>query len=469
MTSLPSFRTQVLGTHNSYHRAPDDVIFNSLGGRGGILAGWDYSHPSLTDQLQQYRVRAFELDAYPDPAPDSGRYDQAAGLQLAGLDGFLNDPKLSQPGYKVLHVPDFDYQTTCKVLTDCLLEIKAWSDVHPDHLPISIYIELKLGSELDRTLGATGLAALRELLLVANSTTPGPGDVAVIPGASPQLLADLESEVLQTLGASKLITPDTVREWLGASDTLIMSDLLLDTGDVCPWPPLKELRGKILLPLILPNSPAVDLYYSLYPNSVGSVFWPVQQDFKVSGAVFQTVGGFSFTAVDEAFPDKVTQLVQDITMYTEKGYIVRTRAEAELVEPRGGDVSRRDAVLASHAQVIATDFLKPVFFEKLNADYDVSFPGCAVGKCIGESLIQVQDAGEPIACGADVTFCDRQGAIEGPLVEKQESPSPTASPPPPSPPPPPPPSNSARTYSSFVVGVMCVLFLCKAPQWGGGY
>lgn len=44
-------------------------------------------------------VRAFELDVYWDP--DGGLYGQAAGLRLAGLPGWLDDPRYKQPGFKV--------------------------------------------------------------------------------------------------------------------------------------------------------------------------------------------------------------------------------------------------------------------------------------------------------------------------------------------------------------------------------
>jgi hypothetical protein len=41
------------------------------------------------------------------------------------------------------------------------------------------------------------------------------------------------------------------------------------------------------------------------------------------------------------------------------GYIVRARADADTFEARVGDISRRDAALASGAQFVSTDYPEP--------------------------------------------------------------------------------------------------------------
>src|SRR5262249_6837520 len=42
-----------------------------------------------------------------------------------------------------------------------------------------------------------------------------------------------------------------------------------------------------------------------------------------------------------------------------KGFVVRTRADADTVEARTGDTSRRDKALASGAQYVSTDYMRP--------------------------------------------------------------------------------------------------------------
>jgi hypothetical protein len=59
--------------------------------------------------------------------PEGGRYAQSAGQRLAGQSGLLDVPALRQPGFKVFHLPDFDFNSTCFLLTDCLAEVRRWS------------------------------------------------------------------------------------------------------------------------------------------------------------------------------------------------------------------------------------------------------------------------------------------------------------------------------------------------------
>jgi hypothetical protein len=59
------------------------------------------------------------------------------------------------------------------------------------------------------------------------------------------------------------------------------------------------------------------------------------------------------------------------------GMIVRTRADADTVEPRTGDTGRRDAAFASGAQFISTDYMTP---DLRLGPYSVALPGGGVGR-----------------------------------------------------------------------------------------
>ena len=98
---------QTKGTHNSYHLEPEVVLDPSH----------RYSHPTLTEQLDLYGVRQLELDLH------------------------LTDDE--PPVWHVLHLPGIDPETTCLVLTDCLAQVKAWSDDHGWHLPVTVWLEPK--------------------------------------------------------------------------------------------------------------------------------------------------------------------------------------------------------------------------------------------------------------------------------------------------------------------------------------
>ena len=62
---------------------------------------------------------------------------------LVGESVNANIPSLFDPGFKVLHIPDVDYNTHNFTFKSAIQGIKNWSDANQDHLPIFIYIEPK--------------------------------------------------------------------------------------------------------------------------------------------------------------------------------------------------------------------------------------------------------------------------------------------------------------------------------------
>lgn len=66
------------------------------------------------------------------------------------------------------------------------------------------------------------------------------------------------------------------------------------------------------------------------------------------------------------YQDSISSLVK-------KGYIVRTRADADTREARLNDYRRFKAAMASGAQIISTDYYLPD--KRLDNDYHIKFPG----------------------------------------------------------------------------------------------
>ena len=64
-------------------------------------------------------------------------------LTLFGEDPASGIPELDEPGLKVLHVQEIDFDTTCYTFVQCLQEIRAWSDANPGHLPLTVLVEAK--------------------------------------------------------------------------------------------------------------------------------------------------------------------------------------------------------------------------------------------------------------------------------------------------------------------------------------
>jgi glycerophosphoryl diester phosphodiesterase len=95
---------QVIGTHNSYHKAPT-IAFD---------ASHKYTHLPL-DQQFAGGVRAIELDLH---------------LRSDGV-------------FEVYHISIIDPNSTCATFDACLGVVATWSAAHPRHVPIFIWLELK--------------------------------------------------------------------------------------------------------------------------------------------------------------------------------------------------------------------------------------------------------------------------------------------------------------------------------------
>lgn len=302
---------QVLGTHNSYHLAPDPPVLAALGDRAQAL---DYTHRPLTEQLTRLGVRQFEIDVYADPK--GGLYASPAVLRMGPALATLAPPgpALRQPGFKVLHVPDFDFRVTCSTLVACLTEIRDWSRAHPRHVPIMVMLELKDGPVADPR---------------------GLGLVQPLPIDGPAMDA-LDREIRTVFTATQILTPDDVR---GNRTTL--RDAIVQDG----WPSLGATRGKVLF--AMDNTDAHrDQYLAGHPSLEGRLLFVSAEPGSPAA---------SFLKMNEALGAAGAR----IRPLAEAGYIIRTRADEPGKEARTGDTTRRDAALRSGAHFISTDYPEP--------------------------------------------------------------------------------------------------------------
>ena len=78
-----------------------------------------------------------------------GRYAHPSGPKNVAAAGLPADPDfdpsglMNKPGFKVMHVQDVDYRSTCQPFIGCLEQIKEWSHAHPNHVPIFVLVETK--------------------------------------------------------------------------------------------------------------------------------------------------------------------------------------------------------------------------------------------------------------------------------------------------------------------------------------
>ncbi len=350
---------QVLGTHNSYARPVDslvlafaDPIFEKMFqgfGKGMSQAqaeafkefhpngmkmseGLKYDHPSFDVQLDA-GLRALEIDVYYDPT--GNRFNNPASYRVLRQKGVTNlapfdTTGLAQPGFKVMHMADFDFRTHYPTLELALKALKSWSDRNPNHVPITIMVEAK-----DKGM----------------PIFPNPSEVLPF---TEKAFNELDEQVLAILGRDKIITPDDVR---GGFPTL--RDAVLAQN----WPTVKESRGKFIF-LLLPGSAgtAVDTEssYSKGRPSLENRVMFVQSTSKDTYAAFMLW--------DNAIIRKT-----DIQNYVRQGYIVRSRSDIETYEAKVNDYTRAKAAFESGAQVISTDFFREG--NGYGTSYKVSLPG----------------------------------------------------------------------------------------------
>ncbi|MEA2244878.1 MAG: hypothetical protein QOD24_4434 [Solirubrobacteraceae bacterium] len=328
---------QVIGTHNSYHRETSereqdayDALISTPGDYDAFLK---YSHAALSQQLERQDARGLELDLLPDPR--GGLYAAPLVRRRLGL-GPLPDPAWGRPGTKVLHIPDFDYDTTCVQLVTCLRQVQDWSRAHPEHVPIPIMLELK-GSD-DRAVALGGAAA---------------------PGWDRGALDTLDAEIRSVFGAGEMITPDDVRR---PGETLERS--VLDHG----WPRLRDSRGQVLFLLDNEPGPIRDAYVAGRPNLEGRVVFTNSRP-GLSDAAFVKRNEPRGSGTAE-----IADLVRS-------GYFVRTRSDVPLQTVVENDRSMLDAALASGAQLISTDFPQISMSARYDSDFVAALPGGGPARC----------------------------------------------------------------------------------------
>jgi hypothetical protein len=311
---------QVLGSHNSYHLAPDDAVLAGVAAFNPALAAeLDYDHRPITEQLEDFGIRQLEIDVYPDP--DGGRFANRPALQLVGLPTASGEPLLDQPGFKVLHLVDVDFRSTCVTFVACLEQIEAWSASNAEDLPVMVMIEAKTDS-----LAATAAAAGIDLSGLGVQFTD------VLPWTR-ELFDDLEAEILSVFDREQLIVPDDVR---GTHDTLEQAVL---AGDA--WPTLADARGRVLFALVDTNATR-DTYVGDATALEDRLLFTSSQEGRPDAA---------FLRIDDAVAegDRLTAAVR-------AGYLVRTRSDVPPIHAVQGDTSLRDAALASGAQYVSTDY-----------------------------------------------------------------------------------------------------------------
>ena len=319
---------QAVGTAESYKLQPSKEMMSLIGmGSDADAQALDYDEPPIAAQLAA-GARSLEFDVAYDPK--GGLYKYPAGASMAGelvADDYI--AAMVTPGFKVIHILDIDFNSSCVTLTVCFKAVADWSRANPVHLPLII----ALRSNDERTP-------------MPGATKPYKFDAAAFDA--------LDAEIRAAFKPEEMITPQMVQ---GSYPTLREA---VAAGN---WPKLGAARGKVLF-VLDDNKQKVDIYRGARVSLEGRAMF-VATDEKSPAAAFVTI-------------DNPAKDAAAITARVKAGLIVHTFADADTREARKNDTVRRDWAFASGAQMISTDFLVA---NKRIGKYEVHVPGGHVAQC----------------------------------------------------------------------------------------
>lgn len=316
--SLRINQLQIIGSHNSYHLRANKPVLNFLKGLSGILPKeydpheLDYEHEPLQLQLDSFHLRSFEIDIYPDP--DGGQFYYRKKNNLLGKPKASGIAALKEPGFKVMHIPDIDYNTRYFTFKSMLADLKKWSDAHPDHLPIFILIEGK-----EESIAST----LKKMHFT--KTIP----------FTPALSNDIDKEIKDIFGdhPDKIITPDMVRGNFATLREAVAAN---------NWPSIAAARGKFIF---ITMEKADKPYLIGHPNLEGRLMFTFSKEGNPEAA---------FIKFDDPIENQ-----KEIKTAVQKGYIIRTRADNPNKQNRSGDYLQMMKAFESGAQIISSDYYRP--------------------------------------------------------------------------------------------------------------
>jgi hypothetical protein len=308
-----------IASHNSYKKRPDPKVLGFLTkfkkrlGEDMDPKRMDYGHLTLTEQFTDYHVRGIELDVYYDPKGGKFR-KRRLNFFIAGLKQRTKDSVLRQPGFKLLHIADIDYETHYLTFTDALSEIKTWSDAHPDHTPLFINIEPKGDSPGDYSSFLRFIGFRKALKFDSCAYDALDEEIWSIFTDKQQVLrpADLKG------------TYTTIGERLRSER----------------WPLLNQCLGKVIF--IVDGDRGGRYQAFLEKGEDRPMFVYSEPDSETTAFVKRN---------DPIGQEEAIKALSEL-------YIVRTRTDVETIQARNNDYRMFNSAIESQAQILSTDFYK---------------------------------------------------------------------------------------------------------------
>lgn len=307
---------RVLASHNSYKKNPDRRVLRFLSrfkkqlGASNDPMQLDYGHILLPQQFNDYNVRGIEIDINYDP--EGGYYaKRKLNLFIPGIRQRVKDKRMKEPGFKVLHISDVDYETNYLTFKDVLVELKNWSNQHINHTPLFVNIEAKGWNPGDESkfLRKLGFKKALQFDSVAYDA--------------------LDQVIFSVLPKEKIFTPNDLKSHYSSIQNRIENE---------NWPFLSECLGKIIFILDGNNEHIYRQKTYQHPMFAYGSHEDVNTAFVLRND-----------------PIGKENEIRELT----KKFIVRTRSDAGTIESRNNDYSRFNSAWQSGAQIISTDYYKP--------------------------------------------------------------------------------------------------------------
>lgn len=331
---------QIIASHNSYKKRPTAQklkflmkVKDKLGKENNPIA-LDYGHLPFDSQFTYYNVRGLEIDINNDPK-GGAYYRRKINAFVHGLKQKSGVEELKKPGFKVLHIKDVDYETNYYTFKESLLALKKWSDEHPNHLPMFINIESKDGSPGDES-GLLRFVGFKRQIKFDSAAC-----------------VQIDTEIKSVFGndLKGVITPDAVRGKFNTLDEMATNNA---------WPLLSECRGKVVF---IMEGGAVDDYIKNHPVLKGAAIFVYSEPGRPEAAFVKR--------------NNSTRDIEKIKELVKRGYIIRTRSDAETWEARNNDYTDMNNAFNSGAQITSTDFYKA---DERFSSFHVQFPHGEAGR-----------------------------------------------------------------------------------------
>ncbi|MES2621785.1 MAG: Ca2+-dependent phosphoinositide-specific phospholipase C [Bacteroidota bacterium] len=332
---------QIIASHNSYKKRPDERVLKFLVSKAKLLGkennpvAIDYGHLPFDSQFTYYNVRGLEIDICNDPKGGLF-YKRKLNAFVRGVKQKSGIADLKKPGFKVLHIKDVDYETNYYTFKKSLVALKKWSDENPNHLPLFINIESKDGSPASQSGVLRFFGFKRDI----------PFDLSACDS--------IDAEIKSVFGddLKNILTPDRLRGNFPSLEAMATSNA---------WPMLNDCRGKIIF---IMEGGAVPNYILNYPSLKGRAVFVYSEPGQPEAA---------FVKRNSATRDK--EKIKDLVKL---GYIIRTRSDAETWEARDNDYTDFNNALEGGAQIISTDFYKAdTRFSTFHVQFSKGEPGRA--------------------------------------------------------------------------------------------